>query len=146
MIRRPPISTRTDTLFPYTTLFRSRWRTSSGGHRFDHVVDAAGELCDVVGLDGREEGDPQLVAAELAVALGVEDAVGPEHLGDRGGVGDRLIDVDGGDDVAALPGIGDEGRGVARRLGPVVDRGKSEERRGGQEGVRTCRSRWSTYQ
>src|SRR3546814_8080201 len=26
MIRRPPISTRTDTLFPYTTLFRSRSR------------------------------------------------------------------------------------------------------------------------
>src|SRR3546814_7159450 len=24
MLRRPPISTRTDTLFPYTTLFRSR--------------------------------------------------------------------------------------------------------------------------
>src|SRR3546814_13828209 len=27
MIRRPPRSTRTDTLFPYTTLFRSRNRT-----------------------------------------------------------------------------------------------------------------------
>src|SRR3546814_980815 len=26
MIRRPPISTRTDTLFPYTTLFRSLFR------------------------------------------------------------------------------------------------------------------------
>src|SRR3546814_6771014 len=26
MIRRPPRSTRTDTLFPYTTLFRSTWR------------------------------------------------------------------------------------------------------------------------
>src|SRR3546814_4666271 len=25
MIRRPPSSTLTDTLFPYTTLFRSRW-------------------------------------------------------------------------------------------------------------------------
>src|SRR3546814_4817828 len=25
MIRRPPRSTRTDTLFPYTTLFRSNW-------------------------------------------------------------------------------------------------------------------------
>src|SRR3546814_3744658 len=25
MIRRPPRSTRTDTLFPYTTLFRSKW-------------------------------------------------------------------------------------------------------------------------
>src|SRR3546814_3861297 len=27
MIRRPPRSTRTDTLFPYTTLFRSEART-----------------------------------------------------------------------------------------------------------------------
>src|SRR3546814_20439585 len=33
MIRRPPISTRTYTLFPYTTLFRSE----------DHVVSAADE-------------------------------------------------------------------------------------------------------
>src|SRR3546814_1227102 len=29
MIRRPPRSTRTDTLFPYTTLFRSHIRSSS---------------------------------------------------------------------------------------------------------------------
>src|SRR3546814_2591478 len=29
MIRRPPISTRTDTLFPYTTLFRSFERVQS---------------------------------------------------------------------------------------------------------------------
>src|SRR3546814_10182885 len=28
MIRRPPRSTRTDTLFPYTTLFRSAWADS----------------------------------------------------------------------------------------------------------------------
>src|SRR3546814_5682526 len=33
MIRRPPRSTRTDTLFPYTTLFRShRRRSPTGGH------------------------------------------------------------------------------------------------------------------
>src|SRR3546814_12631468 len=31
MIRRPPRSTRTDTLFPYTTLFRSRISQMSGG-------------------------------------------------------------------------------------------------------------------
>src|SRR3546814_8920067 len=32
MIRRPPRSTRTDTLFPYTTLFRSgRWRGTGEG-------------------------------------------------------------------------------------------------------------------
>src|SRR3546814_14909808 len=29
MIRRPPRSTRTDTLFPYTTLFRSGWTPST---------------------------------------------------------------------------------------------------------------------
>src|SRR3546814_11566074 len=33
MIRRPPRSTRTDTLFPYTTLFRSGWRPSGPGRR-----------------------------------------------------------------------------------------------------------------
>src|SRR3546814_19404317 len=31
MIRRPPRSTRTDTLFPYTTLFRSRERARRPG-------------------------------------------------------------------------------------------------------------------
>src|SRR3546814_4092995 len=29
MIRRPPRSTRTDTLFPYTTLFRSGWSSAA---------------------------------------------------------------------------------------------------------------------
>src|SRR3546814_9482194 len=47
MIRRPPRSTRTDTLFPYTTLFRSghgigrslRGRQSHrGGHRSDTIA------------------------------------------------------------------------------------------------------------
>src|SRR3546814_7605904 len=32
MIRRPPISTRPDTLFPYTTLFRSYRRTAWRGY------------------------------------------------------------------------------------------------------------------
>src|SRR3546814_10317903 len=31
MIRRPPRPTRTDTLFPYTTLFRSRAREKAAG-------------------------------------------------------------------------------------------------------------------
>src|SRR3546814_3112091 len=33
MIRRPPRSTRTDTLFPYTTLFRSNGAGDGGDHR-----------------------------------------------------------------------------------------------------------------
>src|SRR3546814_19325342 len=36
MIRRPPRSTRTDTLFPYTTLFRSR---QPGGDRGQYVLE-----------------------------------------------------------------------------------------------------------
>src|SRR3546814_305846 len=33
MIRRPPRSTRTDTLFPYTTLFRSKYRNCEADSR-----------------------------------------------------------------------------------------------------------------
>src|SRR3546814_1823241 len=40
MIRRPPRSTRTDTLFPYTTLFRSIWRSIIPGRGI--VPDASG--------------------------------------------------------------------------------------------------------
>src|SRR3546814_10151523 len=48
MLRRPPRSTRTDTLFPYTTLFRSisldhrnSWQDSSGKSRRSHVYGIA---------------------------------------------------------------------------------------------------------
>src|SRR3546814_7984915 len=42
MIRRQPRSTRTDTLFPYTTLFRSVPRKGFGGMRVfvGHAIDA----------------------------------------------------------------------------------------------------------
>src|SRR6056297_2383779 len=40
MIRRPPCSTRTDTLFPYTTLFRSFCVRSSG---VTAVVEGTGD-------------------------------------------------------------------------------------------------------
>src|SRR3546814_17470476 len=40
MIRRPPRSTRTDTLFPYTTLFRSANRC---GHRLDSAATEPSE-------------------------------------------------------------------------------------------------------
>src|SRR3546814_15386075 len=46
MIRRPPRSTRTDTLFPYTTLFRSRRSTFS----FSRPYLAASALSSSQGL------------------------------------------------------------------------------------------------
>src|SRR3546814_7691233 len=48
MIRRPPRSTRTDTLFPYTTLFRSSVRSglmplsqqsAHGGHKSQRLIE-----------------------------------------------------------------------------------------------------------
>src|SRR3546814_5261957 len=42
MIRRPPRSTRTDTLFPYTTLFRS---PQCAGYRFAADYRGAGYGC-----------------------------------------------------------------------------------------------------
>src|SRR3546814_1099375 len=49
MIRRQPRSTRTDTLFPYTTLFRSYLRDNGGDENFHlHAVDlASGESRDL---------------------------------------------------------------------------------------------------
>src|SRR3546814_7567230 len=37
MIRRPPRSTRTDTLFPYTTLFRSSGLVARAGGRWSRI-------------------------------------------------------------------------------------------------------------
>src|SRR3546814_1176887 len=58
MKRRPPRATRTDTLFPYTTLFRSVEADGlAGDHLVDHDpgrggADAAGELA----FEMRDEG------------------------------------------------------------------------------------------
>src|SRR3546814_247304 len=67
MIRRPPRSTRTDTLFPYTTLFRSRVRRQLGDDSGDVEQGAPGQPGDeaelVLAGDERE-----LPERELAVA------------------------------------------------------------------------------
>src|SRR3546814_2119687 len=45
MIRRPPRSTRTDTLFPYTTLFRSSVLRAATSPWLRHREDQAGLRC-----------------------------------------------------------------------------------------------------
>src|SRR3546814_4270913 len=49
MIRRPPRSTRTDTLFPYTTLFRSSLRQPKKGPSIESLAGAAAAIRGVVG-------------------------------------------------------------------------------------------------
>src|SRR3546814_20325258 len=66
MIRRPPRSTRTDTLFPYTTLFRSR------GHRARLRPDArlrhsdADRQADLLGAEDLPQTDRQLGLVDCA--------------------------------------------------------------------------------
>src|SRR3546814_2454799 len=81
MIRRPPRSTRTDTLFPYTTLFRS-----------DQVaaVNAIGEI----GFEFPREKErlyPQLTLA--AHVLGFTNAEGQGVTGVEGAFEDRLTNA-----------------------------------------------------
>src|SRR3546814_14176638 len=58
MIRRPPRSTRTDTLFPYTTLFRSPGdKVKSGRSIYPHVVsteEPVVKLPDLINVSKRE--------------------------------------------------------------------------------------------
>src|SRR3546814_14721910 len=86
MIRRPPRSTRTDTLFPYTTLFRSfpnltierniAFGLENSGRPRAEVTRRVAELLDLVGLDDQRGkypaqlsgGQPQRIALPRAIA------------------------------------------------------------------------------
>src|SRR3546814_18249294 len=78
MIRRPPRDTRPDTLFPYTTLFRSP--LADPRHRTGRQPgpDAASALGKIVGEHGALEGAPPLVRAPPATG---HDLVTPREPG-----------------------------------------------------------------
>src|SRR3546814_8511299 len=73
MIRRPPISTRTDTLFPYTTLFRSAIPLTGPLHDDLYPGSARAAACAsrCPALTGQHRGD-----AAACSSLG---AVNPDH-------------------------------------------------------------------
>src|SRR6478672_5721316 len=68
-------TTRLRSLSAYPPLWRRRRQRTLRGQAFDDVVDAVGERRDVGRLYGREHRDAQLVAPELSVRVGVDDAV-----------------------------------------------------------------------
>src|SRR3546814_18415539 len=128
MIRRPPRSTRTDTLFPYTTLFRSL-----GGDRLTLRLDASPEdnrlniegslNAPADGLIASLAGFDRPVAATLSGKGDWEAWQG--SLSARSGDG-RLADI-----------------AIAARDGNFAVKGaRSEERRVGREWVSTSRYRW----
>src|SRR3546814_3885896 len=85
MIRRPPRSTRPDTLFPYTTRFRSNPRSGGGKvGRYDLVAKARALGAEVAVLDPAHPQD----VAELA-RRAVER--GADLLGVAGGDGTQAL-------------------------------------------------------
>src|SRR3546814_618470 len=71
MIRRPPRSTRTDTLFPYTTLFRSGWAPAGaafssllpGRERTDGAASEALDMSAAVTAAVAERENAAMIAA-----------------------------------------------------------------------------------
>src|SRR3546814_16387643 len=129
MIRRPPRSTRTDTLFPYTTLFRSV--------RFLHKTPGIGERT--------------VIGVHAAIFGNVVTVIAPRRRIERQQP-DR-VDAEFGDVVELVDEAGEIADAVAIAIAEALDvqliddrvlvPERSEERRVGKECVSTCRSRWS---
>src|SRR3546814_19315200 len=119
MIRRPPRSTRTDTLFPYTTLFRSGVvaAVEQGDHPRQGGAEGVRAQRGALGALQVPDGEV-LDGPEQALRGGTEEAPGKRARLQRPGA-----------------------VGQARRAPGA----RSEERRVGKECVSTCRSRWSPY-
>src|SRR3546814_14236176 len=126
MKRRPPRSTRTDTLFPSTTLFRSR-------------QELARKASELTGVEAREIFDVLLERERLGTT-GVGHGIAIPHgklakLDRLYGVFARMenpIDFDS---------IDDEPVDLLFLL--LAPESRSEERRVGTECVSPCRSSWS---
>src|SRR3546814_19870433 len=122
MIRRPPRSTRTDTLFPYTTLFRSPI------DRFPHPRRKP-----------PLSAQPPLSFQDLILTL-------QHYWSERGCVVLQPYDLEMGagtfHPATTLRALGPN-PWKAAYVQP--SRRRSEERRVGKECVSTCRSRWWPY-
>src|SRR3546814_17359236 len=73
MIRRPPRSTRTDTLFPYTTLFRSLLEIADAADFLIGTTGAADRLGQAVELDGEARSEEH--TSELQSLMRISSAV-----------------------------------------------------------------------
>src|SRR3546814_11389331 len=113
MIRRPPRSTRTDTLFPYTTLFRSAFSRLTANVKNNGVSD---RVILYNGLIAQSDG-----MAMLNVVKGREEYSSMAGIVHPSAVGEVTESIN-----------------VKTR---TIDR--SEERRVGKECVSKCRSGWS---
>src|SRR3546814_18197005 len=131
MLRRPPRSTRTDTLFPFTTLFRS---VVDGGCGDGGQMEALDDAYTPVGIE---------ISAELALRA-------HERFERRGGWCIHAPSIEGLATIADASVAAVTLRSyLEHELAPLAVvreiKRRSEERRVGKECVSTGRSRWSPY-
>src|SRR3546814_12689997 len=128
LIRRPPRSTRTDTLFPYTTLFRS----------FQIVEQRPGHIAAHIDALPDRVADRRDMGSEVIAAQRIVDSVGT-GLGRivEGGAVFGNIDRNIAIGVAETDQQGGERGRVGLPVGSVVR--SAEGRRGGKECVSRCR-------
>src|SRR3546814_11483985 len=124
MIRRPPRSTRTDTLFPYTTLFRSSLGADRQGERIMAETNS-GAAAAIESLDPRIRYTLHDGVATITIAQ-------PEK---RNAVAPPMWD--------ALPAHFTRCSSDPEVRAVIFTVERSEESRGGKECVGTCRSRRS---
>src|SRR3546814_15868695 len=128
MNRRPPRSTRTDTLFPYTTLFRSATASTDG---------------EVAPADKAAKRPPAIKPMDVPTRGGDGSPIELAALTEADVSGAKLkgeLACSFADDEGAQP--------ILLAKGDVASEEpsrRSGERRVGKECVRTCRSRWSQY-
>src|SRR3546814_14521459 len=139
MIRRPPRSTRTDTLFPYTTLFRSL------GISYSHYDSLYGVPVRYATEPGQEQEAPRLDVVQNRF-----DVRGEVDAG--GGLFDRIrfraatahyrhFELE--EDNSVGTAFYNDGLEARLELVQAKHGGRSEERRVGKACVSPCRSRWS---
>src|SRR3546814_7489273 len=119
MIRRPPRSTRTDTLFPYTTLFRSLLDRADAGQRVGAVDVHRARTADALAA-GAAEGQ-RGVDLVLDLDQRVQDHRPALVEVDLVGIGARVIVVVRAPAIQLEPahagGAGRRGEGVGRAQG-----------------------------
>src|SRR3546814_12203322 len=128
MIRRPPRSTRTDTLFPYTTLFRSDTRNGSGQLRITGIEQIGPAGAVVAAFQTGE-------SATLRLHYETLDTVADVH------VGIQILDSQG-TCVLSLALTRYITEVILAGTGYVNCRLSTEERRIGKVCVSTCTYRW----
>src|SRR3546814_18748891 len=132
MMRRPPRSTRTDTLFAYTTLFRSSFTPQSGSSFAGTPFDPEEGTQYEAGLKYQPPGSNSLFTAAVFDLTRSNLKTGdPAHSG---------FDVQTGEARARGVELEERFSPVARR--DLITAYTSEERPRGNGGVRAGESRW----